>query len=58
MTALGLYRVLRLSGDDVGEASEEGGVLSVPVSAPPVSCRCGCLFTSIGSGCGRRHRWG
>lgn len=37
MAALGLYRVLRLSGDDVGEASEEAGVLSVPVS-----CRCGC----------------
>ncbi len=43
MTALRLYRVLGLSGDDVGETSEEDGVLSVPVSVPRASCRrCRC----------------
>ena len=45
MAATGLYRAMGLSGYEVGESYEEGGVINVPVSVPRASCccrACGC----------------
>ena len=70
MSAAALYRSLGLKGYEVEDTWEgKNGALLVLVSVPRESLRCrscgvgvvgvgGCICMSIGSGLGRRHRWG